>query len=340
MTPVNVFVSGREGYHTYRIPSLAVSKAGTVLAFCEGRRDSMSDFGDIDLLLRRSLDDGQTWEPRQIVWGDGDSTIGNPCPIVDQSTGTIWLLFCRNNDRVFVTHSTDDGQNWATPTDITRGLKRPEWGPVGTGPGHGTQLRGGRLLAPCWAYRPEYERPGDTFCFYSDDHGATWKLGDIVGVIDWGDECQAVETEDNVVYLSIRAGDNAKRAFAWSRDGGETWSDVRWHEDVPEPASCQGSVIRLTDRRVHDKDRVVMVNPAGPTREKLTLRLSYDECRTWTAGKVLHPGPAAYSDLCVLPDLTLACFYEAGEVHGYETLRFARLTLEWLSDGEDSLSTS
>jgi sialidase-1 len=343
--PIPVFVSGQEGYHTYRIPALVVSQAGTILAFCEGRRDSPSDFGNIDLLLRRSLDHGQTWQPKQVVWDNGEDTIGNPCPVVDQATGTVWLTFCRNNDRVYVTRSTDDGQSWATPAEITSAVKRPEWGPVGTGPGHGTQLRSGRLLIPCWAYRPDWKRPGNTFCFYSDDHGATWTLGDVVGGIDWGDECQAVETEDNMVYLNVRSGDKPRRAYSWSQDGGATWAEVQWHEEVPEPASCQGSVIRFTDARRHDKNRVLLANPAGPTRERLTIRLSDDECRTWSDGKVLHPGPAAYSDLCVLPDpsaplrtgLTVGCLYEAGEQHPYQTIRFARFTLEWLTDGADRL---
>jgi sialidase-1 len=146
-----------------------------------------------------------------------------------------------------------------------------------------------------------------------------------------------VETEDHVVYLNVRSGGKPRRAYSWSQDGGATWSEVQWHEEVPEPASCQGSVIRFTDAQRHDKNRVVLANPAGPTRERLTIRLSYDECRTWNAGKVLHPGPAAYSDLGVLPGLTVGCLYEAGEQHPYQTIRFARFTLEWLTDGADRL---
>ncbi len=334
----NVFVSGQGGYHTYRIPAIVVSQAGTILAFCEGRKHGRSDSGDIDLLLRRSLDNGQTWQPKQVIWDNGEDTIGNPCPVVDRSTGTIWVAFCRNSDRVYVTKSTDDGNSWTTPVEITNDVKLPKWGPIGTGPGHGAQLRSGRLLIPCWAYLPMY-KSGDTFCFYSDDHGASWMLGGIVGGVDWGDECQAVEIEDDVVYLSIRSGGGKRlRAYSWSHDGGATWSDVQWHEDVPEPSSCQGSVIRLTDDRRHDRNRVVLANPAGPKRERLTIRLSYDECRTWNAGKVLWPGPAAYSDLCVLPDMTICCLYEAGYEHAYENIRFARFTLEWLTDGADKLA--
>jgi sialidase-1 len=155
----NVFVSGADGYHTYRIPALVVTNNGTVLAFCEGRKSGSGDAGDIDLLVRRSLDDGKTWEGPQIVHEEGGTagiTIGNPCPIVDRKTGTVHLLFCRNNRRAFVTRSTNDGGTWTKPSEISpaaRGLPF-DWKRLGTGPGHGIQLREGRhegrLVAPIW----------------------------------------------------------------------------------------------------------------------------------------------------------------------------------------------
>ena len=92
----DVFVSGQDGYHTYRIPSVIVTSKGTVLAFCEGRRKSRSDTGDIDLVLKRSTDGGATWGPLQVVWDDGPNTVGNPCPVVDRDTGTIWMPLTHN----------------------------------------------------------------------------------------------------------------------------------------------------------------------------------------------------------------------------------------------------
>src|SRR5262245_16878459 len=125
---IDLFIAKSNGYHTYRIPALLVTAKGTLLAFCEGRKTSKKDDGDIDLLLRRSTDGGMTWEPQRLVHeegGDGKITIGNPCPVVDLETGTIWLPFCRNNSSVFVTTSTDDGRNWAPPRDITAAVKKP-----------------------------------------------------------------------------------------------------------------------------------------------------------------------------------------------------------------------
>ena len=107
---VDVFTSGSGGYHTYRIPAIVLSNEGTLLAFCEGRKTGQSDHGDIDLLLKRSSDLGRTWGPIRLVHEEGDDrriTIGNPCAVVDRGTGTVWLTFCRDNDRVLVTHSGD-----------------------------------------------------------------------------------------------------------------------------------------------------------------------------------------------------------------------------------------
>ena len=115
---VDIFQGGTECYHTYRIPAIVLSSKNTLLAFCEGRKTSDNDAGDVDLMLRRSSDGGKTWRPMQLVYEKGGSaevTIGNPCPVVDRTTGTIWLPFCRNNDRVFITKSKDDDLTWSKP---------------------------------------------------------------------------------------------------------------------------------------------------------------------------------------------------------------------------------
>lgn len=333
LAQTDLFISGQEGYHTFRIPALVVTLQGTVLAFCEGRKHSSSDAGDIDLMLKRSRDGGHTWEPLQMVWDDGENTVGNPCPVVDRETGTVWLAFCWNNDRVFVTKSSDEGRSWSTPREITEAVKPPDWTWYATGPGHGLQLRNGRLLIPCDHRLAAKGKVMFSHVFYSDDHGATWKLGGSLS--ENTDECMAVETEDGSVYLNMRSyhGQN-RRAYAWSLDGGETWSEVRLDETLIEPV-CQASLLRLTDREHHGRSRVLFANPASTQRERLTVRLSYDECRTWNAGRVLYEGPSAYSDLAVLPDGTVGCLYECGEQHPYERITWARFDLEWLTQGQE-----
>src|SRR5262245_62750683 len=107
---VDVFNAGREGYHTFRIPSLIVTKKGTLLAICEGRKTGRGDHGDVDLVQKRSTDGGKSWGPVELIHEEGGTekvTIGNPCPVVDQDTGVLWLPLTRENDRVFMMSSRD-----------------------------------------------------------------------------------------------------------------------------------------------------------------------------------------------------------------------------------------
>ncbi|MFQ6096856.1 MAG: exo-alpha-sialidase [Armatimonadota bacterium] len=325
-TQTDVFVSGTDGYHTYRIPALVATTKGTLLAICEGRRNSAADHGDIDLVLKRSLDLGQHWEAMQVIHGEpGDVTIGNPCPVVDGDTGTIWLAFCRNNDWVFVTKSEDDGATWSAPVEITEAVKPAAWGWYATGPGHGIQLESGRLLIPC-----DHRESGEmhSHVFFSEDHGRSWRLGGVLGPRT--DECEAAQTDDGSVYLNIRSYHGKhRRAYAWSDDGGETWSDVRLDETLVEPV-CQASVVRVPKAGPDGKSLFLFSNPASTERVRMTIRVSRDQCRTWSEGKVLHAGPSAYSDLCVLADGTIGCLYERGEAQPYERITFARFGVEWV----------
>jgi len=332
----DLFVSGTEGYKAFRIPALVVSNKGTLVAICEARKKSFADHGDIDLVIKRSFDHGKTWTKMATIWDDGENTVGNPCPVVDRATGTIWMPFCRNNKQVFVTSSADDGATWSTPVEITKAVAKPEWTWYATGPGHGIQLKSGRLLIPCDHKLHNATKKDPQWYFshviYSDDHGKSWKLGGILGPKT--NECEAVETDDGAVYLTIRSYEGRnRRAYAWSRDGGLTWSDVRLNETLVVP-KCQASIVRFTDEKTHGRSRVLFSSPAGAEREKLTVWLSYDECRTWPVSRVLNPFKTAYSELAVGPDMSIYCLYEGGKKDKYEKLVFARFTLKWLTEGK------
>lgn len=339
---VDVFVAGKDGYHTYRIPAVIVTPKGTVLAFCEGRKKGTSDTGDIDLLLKRSFDGGKTWQAQQLVWDDGPNTVGNPCPVIDRSTGTIWLPLTRNlggdtekkiedgtskgTRTIWVTKSTDDGATWAKPVEITATAKDPKWTWYATGPGCGIQLKSGRLVIPC-DHRIGGSRAMRSHVLISDDHGATWKLGGVLG--EKTNECQVIEREDGSLLLNMRSYHGKdRRAVATSKDGGLTWSEVKLDEALVEPV-CQASLLRYPG-----KGRVLFANPASTKREKMTVRLSSDDGATWPVAKLLHAGPAAYSALAVLPDGAVGCLYERGRKSAYETITFARFPLEWLTDGK------
>jgi sialidase-1 len=128
------------------------------------------------------------------------------------------------------------------------------------------------------------------------------------------------------------------RAYAWSKDDGMTWTKVRFDKTLIEPI-CQASVIRFTGKDKHDKNRIIFSNPASQEeRVKMTIRLSYDECKTWPVSKLLNKGPSAYSDLAVAPNMTLCCLYERGEMSPYEKITFANFNIEWLSKGADQLN--
>lgn len=351
---VDLFVSGTDGYHTYRIPSLIVSAKGTVLAFCEGRKNSGSDAGAIDLVLKRSPDGGQTWQPMQVVWTDGPNTCGNPCAVVDRQTGTIWLAMTHNlgpdtekqivaktakgTRTVWITRSDDDGVSWSKPIEITAAVKKPDWTWYGTGEGVGIQTAKGRLVIPGEA-REAGTLKSFALVFYSDDHGKSWKLGGTVG--DTFGESQVVELSDGTLLLNMRNHDprggalKRERGIAFSKDGGLTFSAATYDAALIEP-HCQASILRASRRPEQDKDRLLFSNPASrEQRIKMTVRLCYDEGKTWPVGKVLHEGPSSYSCLTILQDGRIGCLYERGERRISEKITFARFSLGWLTDGAD-----
>ena len=341
-----VFSSGKDEYHTYRIPAMVVTPKGAVLAFAEGRKQGAGDAGDIDLLVKRSDDGGRTFSAAQVVWDDGGNTCGNPSPVVDRRTGTVWLLMTHNpgdvrekditpgtagaTRTVWVTRSDDDGRTWAKPTDITVAVKKPEWTWYATGPGAGIQTASGRLVIPC-----DHKRAGDlgyAHVIYSDDAGKSWQLGGSAGPNT--NESRVVELSDGRLMLNMRnygVKDAAKRgrAVATSPDGGRTWSEVTHDPVLIEPV-CQASLVRGTDA-AGGRATFLFANPASAKREKMTVRLSHDDGKTWPHAKELYAGPSAYSDVAVMGDGTILCLYERGEKSPYRSIVLARFGLDWLT---------
>jgi sialidase-1 len=332
----DLFVSGRGGYHTYRIPALLACDNGHVLAFCEGRKSSPRDDGDIDLLLRRSPDGGKSWLPAEVVHEEGDAapiTIGNPCPIVDRRRQRVHLLFCRNNRRALHTFSNDFGKTWSRPREITGILRSFDfpWTRLGTGPGHGLQLDkcqpAGRLVVPLWL-NTAIGRDYRSAVVLSDDGGVNWRVGGRVsGEIPNTNECMVFEFQRDGTWmlgLNMRARGTRVRTMSVSQDGGASWSIPKRIEDLPDPV-CQASVLRL--RTVYGAESLLLANPSHPQRRvNLTLHVSRDEGGSWSRWLTLHRGPSAYSDLARLPDGKIGCLYECGENTYHERLRFARFT--------------
>lgn len=342
----DVFVAGTDGYHTFRIPAIIVSPRGTLLAFCEGRKNGRSDTGDIDLVLRRSTDNGKTWGALQVVWDDGPNTAGNPCPVVDRRTGTIWLPLTRNlgSDKqseivagtskgtrdVWMSKSTDDGATWSQPIEITAQVKDPGWTWFATGPGVGIQLKSGRLVIPC-DHTPAGKTTERAHVIFSDDGGTTWQRGGATA--EGCGEAQVVELDDGSLMMNMRnVARGRHRRVALSKDGGLTWGATRDEAALPEPG-CQASIVRYATGAAATKGRLLFANPASDKRERLTLRFSDDDGTTWSAGRVVHAGPAAYSCLAVLPDGAVGVLFECGTRSAYERIAFAVVPGAWVADG-------
>jgi sialidase-1 len=341
----DLFVSGQGGYHTYRIPAIVVATNGAVLAFCEGRKNSAADAGDIDLLLKRSPDGGKTWESDRVIDDDGTNIFGCPAPVVDQVTGEIFLLTtwglgsdtekkvmngtAAEPRRVYVQSSKDNGATWSKPRDISADVKKPHWRWYSTGPVNGIQLTSsayrGRLLVPAnhSDHSDPAKHPYRSHVIYSDDHGATWHLGGIEE--EKTNESTLVELSNGDIVQNMRSyhGQHC-RAIATSHDGGLTFSPVTLDPNLVDSV-CQASLLRLRD------STILFANPASAKRENLTLRISHDDAKTWPISMSLHAGPSAYSCLDQLPDGTVLCVYENGVSSAYEKITLAVIPFSLIS---------
>lgn len=336
-----VFESETEGYSCFRIPAIVQTKKGTLLAFAEARRNSCSDEGDINLVLRRSLDNGKTWNELITVWDDGSNTCGNPAPVVDQSTGTIYLLMTWNLEeddigeinngtskdtrRVFVTFSTDDGLHWKTPKEITDDVKPDNWGWYATGPCHGIQLtkgtHAGRMVIPC-DYIEKYTHKGGSHVIYSDDHGKTWQLGGIVANAK-ANESTVAELSDGSFMLNMR-NSGEFRKVSRSADGGLNWTKALSDPDLPDP-TCQGSILSYPGK---DNFLVFFSNAASRTaRVNMMIKLSTDDGGSWKKSYHVHEGPSAYSDIVMISENNIGILYEGGKSRPYEGIIFENIPI-------------
>ena len=342
-------------YASMRIPALVMTKKGTLLAFCEGRIGSASDWADMDLLMRRSTDEGQTWEPPVVIAArEGGKPTSNPTPIVDNE-GTIHLLYQRDYARAYYVQSKDDGKTWSKPNDITYAFDefKPEydWKVLAPGPGHAIQLKSGRLLAPVWLSDPEKlvprrgHGPSCVATIYSDDLGKTWKRGSIVAnnspQLKSPNESMVVQLDDGRIMINMRnPTDVHRKAISFSPDGISNWSKPVFDDELFEPV-CMASMIKIPEKNNSGKSMLIFSNPDSRNipkhpRRNLTIKLSFDASESWQVQKVLHAGPSGYSDLAI-GENAIYCLYEANEEAGgwNYTIVLKRFSLDWLKKDND-----
>jgi len=374
---LDLFAAGSEGYALYRIPGIIATARGTLLAYCEARKGERGDWGTIDILLRRSTDKGKTWQPRrkiaevtgphsknpaalaQNLASPEDRTYNNPMAIAGRD-GTVHFLFCLEYMRAFYLRSDDDGLTWTKPVEITATFEQFRddypWKVLATGPGHGIQLKSGRLLVPVWLSTGtggHAHRPSVVSTVYSDDGGKTWQRGTIAvpNTPQWvyPSESTAVELADGRVMLNARSESGAhRRLITYSRDGVTGWTPPIFHDQLLEPicmagmagvsAGKKGQRLLLFSNPHNLERKGATAEPGMPRdRKNLAVKLSYDEGNTWPVSRVLDPGFAGYSDLAAGPDGWIYCFFErggTGDNHFRSTyLTLAKFNLEWLGGG-------
>ena len=375
VSPKGEYVTQPNRYHTFRIPGMTVARDGSILVFVEGRRGDGSDprrdqDAPIDVVMRRSIDQGWTWQPMVVIDSgfrpDGRLVdFGDPTPVLDATTGKVFLFYGQwpdvgatnappgqssdskdGNHVVWVRSSSDHGKTWSEakqvvypdePEETSDGLY---WRHAEPGPGNGIQLRwqdrpsrNGRLLVPArraGSSTPDGPVSVEPFVYYSDDHGTTWRVGQVTTGPD-ANESEVVELTGGNVLLDARqnAGDFRRRHL--STDGGVTWGPNR--PDTIPITPVDGSLARYSSERAgHERDRIFFSAPRGAgglNRNRITVWTSYDEGQTFTNPVQFNDGFAAYSVVQRLADGTVGLVVETagGGAKSYGAITFYRFNI-------------
>ncbi len=327
----------REGVACYRIPALVTAPNGDLVAAMDERVGSCDDLGtnkDINIVVRRSTDNGMTWSKIEIVIDyDYGISASDPSMIVDRKTGEILLFYNYMNHNaehgiyyLHVARSRDNGVSWTKPEDITSQVAPPEWQRdfKFITSGSGIQTRSGTLLHTL------VNLDKGLHVFGSADDGKTWFL--VESPLKLGDESRIVELADGAWMVNSRVKGKGMRYVHTTADNGKTW------KTAPEPAlidpACNASLIRYTSTAEgYNKNRLLFSNAkTRNARRNMTVRVSYDEGASWTDGKTVYAGEAAYSSLTVLKNGEIGLLFEKDD---YKENVFVRFSLEWLTDGQD-----
>ena len=328
---------GQDGVHTSRIPGLATTNKGTLLAIFDARYESARDLqGHMDIGLHRSTDGGQTWEPLQVAMDMGEwgglpqkfNGVSDACILVDKNsdaiyiaglwmygvidaagtwvegltdTSTVWNHQWRNNgsqpgfgikqtSQFLIVKSTDDGQTWGEPVNLTEQCKKEEWWLWAPAPGRGITLEDGTLVFPTQG-RDASGKPFSNIT-YSSDGGKTWKTSNPALDVPGGTtECAVVQLADGTLMLNMRANSNRGnegadngRAIAVTDDMGATWQEhPTSFGALPEP-TCMASLYIHEDaaKRAGKRRLMLFLNPNSKTaRDHITLKMSLDEGNSW-----------------------------------------------------------
>lgn len=345
LTQTDVFVSGTDGYNTFRIPAIETAPDGKLIAFAEARKYTAEDPGfgrqEIDLVYKRSTDNGATWSPMVVLEHAGEEwSAANPATVLDRSNGKLWVFYIRGrpkrssetarpgtDDMINLARwSADSGHTWSEPIDITaaaRDMKDPNWRVSVPGPGGAIQTSKGRLIVAMW------KMPFSDFAVFSDDHGQTWRRGKVVPGPQGGDECQVVELNDGRILIDMRQEKENHRWLAESADGGETWSNLRPGITVT-PVAC--AIERYAPAGAAGS-QLLWTGPKGPKRKHLVMLTSTDDGKNFAHEKTISIELAAYSEIAILRDNSVGVIWERGIDKNYQFITFTRVNQDWLKSG-------
>lgn len=337
---IPVFVSGTEGHQTYRIPAIIRLQTGQLLAFCEGRVNGGGDFGNIDIVLKKSNDNGKTWSPLKIIVDNDSRQAGNPAPVVDlldpqYPGGRIFLFYNTGNNhenevrkgngykQVWYKTSVDGGNTWSGATDITtmvHRLNKPginaewnfkeDWRTYANTPGHAVQFADGKykgrlFIAANHSSGPPKEHFMDynAHGFFTDDHGKTFNLGGCVNIPGSNESMAVVLSEDKLMMNSRNQGGNIKtRIVSLTSDGGASWDTSYFDLNLVDPVN-QGSILNVGKK--NGRPIIAFCNAAdSQQRNNLSLRISFNEGKTWAKNHLIYKGdPAINKDYTAYSDL-------------------------------------
>lgn len=336
-----VFKSGTEGHKSYRIPAIVTLPAGELLAFAEGRVNNSADFGDINIVMKRSSDKGKTWSDLIMLVDQTSLQAGNPAPVIDiqdpaYPKGVVYLFYNTGNNHeneirkgngvreVWFIRSFDLARTWSEPVNITSMVHKPlqpginatynfkeDWRSYANTPGHAMQFQKGkykgRMLIPAnhSAGPPQKQfRDYRAHAYYSDDHGKTFQLSPSID-IEGSNESIATELANDRMLMSIRnqRGDIRNRILAYSSNGAESWDTTYFDQELIDPV-CQGSLLTLGYKK---GKAIIASSNAADQRERnnLTIKISNDEGKSWLKSIVVDKNETAKNDWTAYSDLVL-----------------------------------
>ena len=341
------------GINTYRIPGLATTNDGTLIAVYDNRRNSGADLQeDIDVGMSRSTDGGITWESMKIImdmgeWGglsERENGIGDPAVLVDRTTGVIWVaavwahghpgqrnwwaskpgMTPKTTSQFVLVKSEDDGKTWSNEMNITNQIKKSEWYLLLQGPGKGITLKDGTLCFPA-QFKDKNQMPHSTV-ITSKNGGKTWRIG--TGAKSNTTEAQVIQLDNGSLMLNMRDNRNGSdksetngRSVYVTSDLGKTWEKhPSSRTNALKEPTCMASIIKEEFIVNGEKRNLVLFsNPNSKYgRHMMTIKASFDDGNTWSIDKqlLLDEGyGAGYSCMTKIDDKTVGILYEGSQAN-------------------------